>query len=445
MKEYSQATTQIKGPLVIVEQEQPASYGELCTIQYAGKKVYGQVLVTSKTHAVIQLFESSQGINRDAKIEFTGKPAQIGLSKDMLGGIFTGMGTPINKQYAAEEYRDINASAINPVMRMPPDDFVQTGISAIDGMSTLVRGQKLPIFSEAGLPHNELAARIVQEADMKGDFAVVFAGLGITNEEADYFIEQFENSNTLQRTVVFLNKASDPSVERIITPRIALTTAEYLAYTCDMQVLVVLTDMTSYCESLREVSNAREEVPGRRGYPGYLYSDLAAQYERAGVIKGKKGSITQLPIITMPQGDKTHPVPDLTGYITEGQVVLEKGLHAKGIYPPINPLPSLSRLMKNGIGDGKTREDHSGVSDQLYASYAYAQELRQLISVIGEGGLQEQDRQYLRFADAFEKQFLNQKQGREIKQTLDIAWELFRMLPKQELKKLKPKHVEEYL
>ena len=439
----------IRGPLVVVDKVTDVSYGELCTVRAGDKEIPGQVLQASTDHVVVQLFDSPSGVDREAHVQFTGKPATLGVSKDMLGRVFDGMGRPKQASgYVPEKHLPLDGAAINPTARKTPHDFIQTGISTIDCMNTLVRGQKLPIFSQAGLAHNELAAQIVRQATIKGeqeDFVVVFAAMGVTNQEANYFLEDFEKTGALERTAVFLNTAADPSVERIITPRAALTCAEYLAFECDMHVLVVLTDFTNYCEALREVSSARGEIPGRRGYPGYMYTDLAAQYERAGIVQGSKGSITQIPIISMPSGDKTHPIPDLTGYITEGQIVLDKALHKKGLQPAINPLPSLSRLMNGGIGENKTREDHSGVADQLYASYAQGLELRQLVAVVGESSLSTIDQQYLRFAEAFEKEFINQAHNRSIKETLDLGWELLKKLPREELKKVKKEHLETYL
>lgn len=436
----------IRGPLIVVDKVVDVAYGEMCTVRTGEREITGQVLQASTDHVIVQLFENPSGVDREAQVQFTSQPANLGVSKDMLGRVFDGMGRAKSEGYVPDKHLPLDGGAINPAARLTPNDFIQTGISTIDCMNTLVRGQKLPIFSQAGLPHNELAAQIVRQADIQGeDFVVVFAAMGITNEEANYFLEDFKKTGALERTAVFLNTASDPSVERIITPRAALTCAEYLAYEQDMHVLVVLTDFTNYCEALREVSSARGEIPGRRGFPGYMYTDLAAQYERAGMIQGAKGSITQIPIISMPSGDKTHPIPDLTGYITEGQIVLDEALHKKSLSPPINPLPSLSRLMNGGVGEGKTREDHSGLADQLYASYAQALELRQLVSVVGESSLSATDQKYLRFADAFEKEFIHQVDNRTIKRTLDIGWELLKHLPREELKKVKQDHIKEYL
>ena len=446
---WYKTATSIRGPLMALENTKNVGYGELCTIRKDGRELVGQVLESSQDAAVVQLFGPSTGLDLDSEVQFTGEPAKIGVSKDMMGKIFDGLGRPKeNAAHVPEKYLDVNGSAINPSSRKRPSDFIQTGISTIDCMNTLVRGQKLPIFSASGLPHNELAAQIVRQAAVPGeDFVVVFAAMGISNEEARYFIEDFQKTGALEKTIVFLNLADDPSVERIITPRAALTTAEYLAFEQGLHVLVVLTDFTNYCEALREVSAARNEVPGRRGYPGYMYTDLASLYERAGMIEGVKGSVTQIPILSMPAGDITHPVPDLTGYITEGQIVLDQGLLKRGVLPPVNPLPSLSRLMNAGIGKGKTREDHSAVSDQLYAAYSQGLELRQLVSVVGESSLSETDRQYLAFAAAFEERFINQgnETNRTIKETLSLGWELLGMLPLSELKKIKPELMERYL
>ena len=447
-KKWYKTVSSIRGPLVIVDKVSGVSYGEICSVRVGEQEITGQVLEATTNHVVVQLFDNPQGMSRKAQVSFSSKPAQLGVSEDMLGVVFDGLGNPTStKTYTAEKYVDMNGSAINPSARRFPKSFMQTGISTIDCMNTLVRGQKLPIFSQSGLPHNELAAEIVKNAQVKDEkFAVVFAAMGITQEEADYFLKTFRESGVMKRTAVFLNTAADPSVERIITPRAALSTAEYLAFEKDYHVLVVLTDFTNYCEALREISSARGEIPGRRGYPGYMYTDLASQYERAGLVENSNGSITQIPIISMPSGDKTHPIPDLTGYITEGQIVLDASLSQQDIYPPINPLPSLSRLMNSGIGENKTREDHSGVSDQLYASYAQAKELRELVAVVGEGSLSESDRKYLEFADEFEKQFINQPQeNRDITKTLDIGWQLMKLLPKNELKKVKKEQIQRYM
>ena len=403
--------------------------------------------------AVVQVFEGTSDLNTETtKIRFTGETAKIGVSLDMMGRIFDGTGKPIDggPEIIPEKELDINGSPMNPAAREFPAEFIQTGISTIDGMNTLVRGQKLPIFSGSGLPHNELAAQIARQAKVlaeESEFAVIFAAMGITHEEANYFMRDFERTGALERVTVFMNLADDPAIERIITPRMALTTAEYFAFEHDMHVLVILTDLTNYCEALREISAAREEVPGRRGYPGYMYTDLASLYERAGRIVGKEGSITQMPILVMPQDDITHPIPDLTGYITEGQIVLSRDLHRKGIYPPVDVLPSLSRLMSGGIGEGRTREDHSGVSDQLYSAYAEGRDLRDLMAVVGEEALTERDRKFLKFADEFEKRFITQArdEDRSIEETLNLGWELLSLLPRSELKRVREEHIPKYL
>ncbi|MBT4446125.1 V-type ATP synthase subunit B [archaeon] len=445
---YKKASS-LKGPLLVVENVKRVSYGEICKIKCKDRELLGQVLEASSDKAVVQLFESSRSLDLNSQVQFTTKPAEIALSKKMLGKAFDGMGRPKDgSSYAAKVFRDVNGSAINPAARRKPSDFIQTGISTIDCMNTLVRGQKLPIFSASGLPHNELAAQIVRQASAGGeDFVVVFAAMGITYEEAKFFMDDFKKTGALENAVVFLNLASDPSVERIITPRVALTTAEYFAFDLGMHVLVVLTDFTNYCEALREISAARSEVPGRRGYPGYMYTDLASNYERAGMVAGSKGSVTQIPILSMPAGDITHPVPDLTGYITEGQIVLDGSLHKRGFAPPINPLPSLSRLMNAGIGKGNTREDHSSVSDSLYAAYARALELRQLVSVVGESSLSDTDKLFMRFGESFEEKFISQgfSENRSIKDTLDLGWKLLSTLPKSELKKAKKAFIEKYM
>ncbi|MBN1156270.1 V-type ATP synthase subunit B [Candidatus Woesearchaeota archaeon] len=444
---------EITGPLMIVEGVKKVGYGELAKVLLSsGEKRLGQVLEISEDKAILQLFEGSFGVDtKHTKVSFTGEIMKIGLSEEMLGRIFDGIGRPIdnNPVIIPDKRMDVNGLAINPYKREYPAEFIQTGISTIDLMNTLVRGQKLPIFSGAGLPHNRLAAQIARQAKVLGkkeSFAVVFAAMGITNEEAMFFKDEFEKTGSFEKTVMFLNLANNPAIERIITPRIALTTAEYLAYEKDMHVLVILTDMTNYCEALREVAAARSEVPGRRGYPGYMYTDLASIYERAGRIKGKKGSITQMPIISMPDDDITHPIADLTGYITEGQFVLSRDLHRKGIYPAVDVLPSLSRLMKHGIGHGKTREDHQMVSDQLYSAYANGRDARDLVAVVGEESLGETDKLYLEFADKFENTFVNQghDEDRSIAQTLEIAWKLLSELPKAELKRIKEEIINKY-
>ncbi|AKG91767.1 ATP synthase archaeal, B subunit [Geoglobus ahangari] len=451
MKEYK-TITQVSGPLVFVEKTEPVGYGELVTITLPdGSTRRGQVLDTSKDVVVVQVFEGTRGIDTSSTVRFTGDIIRLNVSYDMLGRILSGSGDPIDggPKIVPEERREIIGAAINPYAREYPREFIQTGISAIDGMNTLVRGQKLPIFSGSGLPHNDIALQVARQAKVRGEgeeFAVVFAAMGITHEEAHQFMKDFERTGALERAVVFLNLANDPAIERLLTPRMALTAAEFLAYEYDLHVLVILTDMTNYCEALREISAAREEVPGRRGYPGYMYTDLATIYERAGRIRGRKGTITQMPILTMPGDDITHPIPDLTGYITEGQIVLSRELHAKGIYPPINVLPSLSRLMKEGIGEGRTRDDHVQWNDQMYAAYAEGVDLRGLVAIVGEEALSERDRRYLKFADEFERRFIQQGkyEDRDIETTLDIGWELLSMLPESELTKIERKFIEKY-
>ncbi|HIH03251.1 MAG TPA: V-type ATP synthase subunit B [Methanoregulaceae archaeon] len=450
MKEY-RTISKIAGPLLFVQKTEPIGYGELVNITLSdGSTKRGQVLDTSDELVVVQVFESTAGLGRDSGVRFTGEAIKMPVGKEMLGRILSGGGKPIDggPEIVPEKRIDITGAAINPFARGMPADFIQTGISTIDGTNTLVRGQKLPIFSAAGLPHNNVALQIARQAKVPGsveEFAVVFAGMGITKEEANAFMQDFERTGALERAVVFLNLADDPAVERIITPRLALTTAEYLAFELGMHVLVILTDMTNYCEALREISTAREEVPGRRGYPGYMYTDLSSLYERAGRIKGRNGSITQIPILTMPDDDITHPVPDLTGYITEGQIVLSRDLFRRGIDPPIDVLPSLSRLMSLGIGPGKTREDHRNVSDQVYASYAYGRDLRRLVAIVGEEALTELDRAYLAFAEKFEGRFISQRnEDRSIEETLGVGWELLAGLPVDELKRISPELIERY-
>ncbi len=453
VKEY-RTITEITGPLVFVEDVSGVSYGEIVEIAlHSGEKRKGQVLDVSERIAVVQVFGATGGISRSqTSVKFMGETMRLGLSTEMLGRTFNGLGEPRDKgpKIIPEERVDISGLPINPYSRDAPSEFIQTGISTIDAMNTLVRGQKLPIFSGAGLPHNQLAVQIARQAKVLGKeerFAVVFAAVGITHEEASFFIRDFEKTGAIENAVLFLNLADDPSVERLITPRLALTTAEYLAYEHDMHVLVLITDVTNYAEALREVSAARHEVPGRRGYPGYMYTDLSTIYERAGRIKGRKGSVTQFPILTMPGDDKTHPIPDLTGYITEGQIILSRDIHRNGIYPPVDVLPSLSRLMNLGIGVGKTREDHKGIADQLYAAYANGRDLRSLSAVVGEEALTEIDRRYLKFADAFEQKFVQQGpyEDRSIEETIGIAWDLLSALPEAELKRIKKEHIEKYL
>lgn len=452
---YKEFTTisEVAGPLLVVEQVEDARYMEIVEIELGdGTRRRGQVLMTSKGKALVQVFEGTEGIGIGrSKVRFMGRVMELPVSPDILGRIFSGSGIPIDggPEIVPEARLDINGNPINPVARDYPTDFIQTGISAIDGLNTLVRGQKLPIFSGSGLPHARLAAQIARQAKvLSGEekFAVVFGALGITFEEANYFISELRNTGAIERSVLFINLANDPAVERIITPRMALTAAEFLAFEMDMHVLVVLTDMTNYCEALREVSAARREVPGRRGYPGYLYTDLATMYERAGRIRGKKGSITQIPILTMPEDDKTHPIPDLTGYITEGQIILSRQLHRKGIYPPIDVLPSLSRLRDKGIGPGKTREDHADVANQLFAAYARGREAAELATILGEASLTELDRLYMKFADRFEERFVQQGEyeNRSIEETLEIGWDLLRMLPKEELKRIRDEYLEKF-
>jgi len=461
-KEYN-SVIEVKGPLIIVEGVKNVMYGEVVEIKRGdGKILHGQVLDVMENLAVVQVFEGTSGLDtKDTSVKFIGETMKLGVSVDMLGRIFNGAGRPIDGKPAIvpEKRLDVNGLPMNPSARQFPRDFVQTGVSAIDGMNTLVRGQKLPIFSGSGLPHNRLAAQIAKQAKVLGkeeSFAVVFAAMGITAEEAHFFKSEFETSGALQKIVMFQNLADDPVIERIITPRLALTTAEYLAFEKDMHILVILTDMTNYCNALREISAAREEVPGRRGYPGYMYTDLSTIYERAGRIIGKKGSVTQIPILTMPDDDITHPIPDLTGYITEGQIVLSRGLHMKGIYPPIDVLPSLSRLMNQGIGEGKTREDHKEVADQAYALYAEGRDLRDLVAVVGEEALSARDKLVLTFANEFEKEFVAQgynedrriagdiSNGLDTNTTLDKLWYLLSILPKNELTRIREKTLEKY-
>lgn len=451
-REYT-TVTEVSGPLMIVEDVSGVAYGEVVEIKTpSGEMRRGQVLETRTNLAVVQVFEGTRDLDADkTSVRFTGETMKLPVSDEMLGRIFDGAGNPIDggAVIISEKVLDIHGDPINPIAREFPRDFIETGISTIDGMNTLVRGQKLPIFSGAGLPHNVLAAQIARQARVLGkkeEFAVVFAAMGITHEEANFFIKDFEETGALERAVIFLNLADDPAIERIITPRLALTTAEFLAFEKDMHVLVILTDLTNYCEALREIAAAREEVPGRRGYPGYMYTDLASIYERAGRIKGKKGSITQMPMLTMPDDDITHPIPDLTGYITEGQIVLSRDLHRTGIYPPVDVLPCLSRLMQGGIGDGRTREDHADVNDQLYSAYAEGRKLRNLVAVIGEEALTGTDKKYLMFADHFEREFVQQDShmGRSIEKTLEIAWDLLSMLPESELKRVDVEMIKKY-
>ena len=454
IREYK-TVEEIVSPLMMVRMVEDVTYNELVEVElHDGSTRRGQVLEVNGDTAVVQLFESAAGINMaDAKVRFLGHPLQLGVSGDMLGRVFNGMGRPIDggPDILPEEYRDIDGLPMNPAARDYPNEFIQTGISAIDGLNTLVRGQKLPIFSGSGLPHAALAAQIARQAKVLGDqganFAVVFAAIGITSEESNFFVEEFKRTGAIDRTVLFTNLANDPAVERISTPRMALTAAEYLAFEKNMHVLVILTDITNYAEALREVSAAKKEVPGRRGYPGYLYTDLATMYERAGRQVGKPGSITMIPILTMPEDDKTHPIPDLTGYITEGQIILSRELYRKGINPPIDVLPSLSRLKDKGVGEGKTRADHSGVMNQLFAAYSTGKENKELMSILGEAALSPTDLLYAKFADEFEKRYVSQGSDtdRSIIETMDLGWELLSILPKSELKRIKPEFIEKYL
>ena len=452
-REYT-TVTEVAGPLMVVEGVEGVAYSEMVDIETpAGEKRSGQVLEVRDDIAVVQVFEGTSDLNtKTTKTRFTGSTAKIGVSREMMGRIFNGTGKPIDggPEIIPEKELDINGSPMNPTSREYPADFIQTGISTIDGMNTLVRGQKLPILSGSGLPHNDLAAQIARQAKVVGEdteFTVIFGAMGITHEEANFFMNEFERTGALEKVTVFMNLADDPAIERILTPKMALTTAEYFAFELGMHVLVILTDLTNYCEALREISAARDEVPGRRGYPGYMYTDLAGIYERAGRIQGKEGSITQMPILVMPQDDITHPIPDLTGYITEGQIVLSRDIFRKGIYPPVDVLPSLSRLMSGGIGEGKTRPDHSGVSDQMYSAYAEGRDLRDLVAVVGEEALTERDQSFLKFADAFENRFVTQTkdEDRTIEETLDLGWDMFRILPRSELKRVKDEFVAEHL
>ncbi|EKS4342831.1 V-type ATP synthase subunit B [Clostridium sporogenes] len=453
LKEY-RTVKEVVGPLMLVDQVEGVSFDELVEIElHNGEKRRGRVLEINKDKALVQLFEGSAGINiKGAKVKFLGKPLELGVSEDMLGRVFDGLGNPKDggPKIIPDEKRDISGIPINPVARNYPDEFIQTGVSAIDGLNTLVRGQKLPVFSGSGLPHAELAAQIARQAKVLNSdskFAVVFAAIGTTFEEAQYFIDDFTKTGAIDRAVLFINLANDPAIERIATPRMALTAAEYLAFEKGMHVLVIMTDITNYCEALREVSAARKEVPGRRGYPGYLYTDLSTLYERAGRILGKEGSITQIPILTMPEDDKTHPIPDLTGYITEGQIILSRELYKKGIMPPIDVLPSLSRLKDKGIGKGKTREDHADTMNQLFAAYAQGKQAKELSVILGESALSDADKLYAKFADAFEGEYVSQgfTTNRTIEETLNLGWKLLTILPKSELKRIRDEYLEKYL
>ena len=452
LKEYK-SIKEIVGPLMLVSGVQGVKYDELVEISgQDGSVRRGKVLEVNGDNALVQLFEGSQGIQMStSKARFLGRSLELGVSEDMLGRVFDGLGNPKDGGAAIipEKRIDINGQPINPAARDYPDEFIQTGVSAIDGLNTLVRGQKLPVFSASGLPHAQLAAQIARQAKVLGKdskFAVVFAAIGITYEEAEFFMQDFRRTGAIERAVMFVNLANDPAVERIATPRMALTAAEYLAFEKDMHVLVIMTDITNYCEALREVSAARKEVPGRRGYPGYLYTDLATIYERAGRIKGKAGSITQIPILTMPEDDKTHPIPDLTGYITEGQIILSRELYKKGINPPIDVLPSLSRLKSKGIGKNKTREDHPDSMNQLFAAYAQGKEAKELSAILGDAALTPVDRKYAEFAEAFEERYVNQgfTENRSIEETLQIGWELLKILPRSEMKRISDKYLEQY-
>lgn len=444
---------EISGPLVVLEGVRNPSFEEMVEITIGKEKRLGRIIEISGDICVVQVFEGTHGISlTNARTKLLGKPLMIPLSKEILGRVLDGLGRPVDGlgEIYPEKYMDVNGMPINPVEREYPRNFIQTGISTIDCLATLIRGQKLPIFSGSGLPHNQLAVQIVKQAkitdESNDNFAIVFAAMGVKHDVADYFRNSFRTSGVLDRVVMFLNLADDPVVERIVTPRCALTAAEYLAFEKDMHVLVILTDMTSYAEALREISSSKGEIPSRKGYPGYLYSDLASIYERAGMIKGKKGSITQIPILSMPNDDITHPIPDLTGYITEGQIVLDRGLASRGVYPPVSVLPSLSRLMKDGIGAGYTREDHPGLANQLFAAYAKVQEVRALASVIGEDELSDLDKKYMRFGRAFESQFISQEfsEDRDIIQTLDLGWLLLGLLPREELDRLSPEMIDKY-
>lgn len=453
LKEYK-TITEVVGPLMVVEGVEGIKYYELVDIEtQTGELRRGRVLEVNGDKAMVQLFENSAGLNlKDSKVRFLGRPLSLGVSEDMIGRVFDGMGRPKDDgpKIIPEKTLDIEGIAINPVARDYPAEFIQTGVSAIDGLNTLVRGQKLPIFSGSGLPHSELAAQIARQARVLGTdskFAVVFGAIGITFEEAQFFIDDFTKTGAIDRSVLFMNLADDPAIERIATPRMALTAAEYLAFEKGMHVLVILTDLTNYCEALREVSAARKEVPGRRGYPGYLYTDLSTLYERAGKIKGREGSITQIPILTMPEDDKTHPIPDLTGYITEGQIILSRDLYKQNLMPPIDVLPSLSRLKDKGIGKNKTREDHADTMNQLFAAYATGKEAKELAVILGESALSETDKAFVKFTTAFEEQYVAQgfETNRTIEETLNLGWELLKILPRTELKRIRDEYLEKYL
>ena len=453
LKEYL-TIRDISGPLLLVEEVEGVKYEELVEVELPdGSRRMGKVLEVDGDTALVQLFEGTTGVDiRQCRVRFLARGIELALSIDVLGRVFDGLGRPIDEgpKILPEKTYDINGNPINPFARDYPEEFIQTGLSAIDGLNTLVRGQKLPIFSGSGLPHNQLAAQIARQAKVLGreeEFAVIFGAMGITFEEADYFTSEFRKTGAIDRAVLFLNLANDPALERIATPRMVFTTAEFLAFEKDMHVLVILTDMTNYCEALREISAARKEIPGRRGYPGYLYTDLSTIYERAGRIKGKKGSITQIPILSMPEDDKTHPIPDLTGYITEGQIILSRPLHRKGVSPPIDVLPSLSRLKDKGIGLGKTREDHADISNQLFAAYARGKEAQELAVILGEAALSEIDKVYFQFADTFEREYVSQGEyeDRTIEETLDLGWRLLSVFPTAELKRIRQAWIDKYL
>ena len=453
LKEYK-SVSEVVGPLMAVEGVEGAKFEELVDIElHNGEKRRGRVIEITGDQAMVQIFEGSAGINlKETTVRFLGKPLELGVSEDMIGRVFDGLGNPMDNgpKLIPEKSIDINGTPINPVARDYPSEFIQTGISTIDGLNTLVRGQKLPIFSASGLPHNNVAAQIARQAKVLGGkdkFAVVFAAMGITFEEAQFFIDDFTETGAIDRAVLFINLANDPAIERLATPKMALTCAEYLAFEKDMHVLVILTDMTNYAEALREVSAARKEVPGRRGYPGYLYTDLSTIYERAGRIKGRKGSITQIPILTMPEEDITHPIPDLTGYITEGQIILSRDLYKSGIEPPIFVIPSLSRLKDKGIGKEKTREDHADTMNQIYAGYASGREARDLAVILGETALSNADKAFAKFAEEFEKAYVNQGyyNNRTITETLDLGWKLLRIIPRTELKRIRDEYLDKYL
>jgi len=451
-KEYK-TIEDVAGPLMLVRDVEGISFNELGEIMLDNGEVRRfRVLEVDGTNALVQLFESSTGINLEtSRVRFLGRQMELGVSEDMLGRVFDGLGRPIDggPEIIPDERMDVNGTPINPAARQYPSEFIQTGVSAIDGLNTLVRGQKLPIFSASGLPHSNLAAQIARQAKVRGtdeQFAVVFAAMGITFEESEYFVESFKETGAIDRTVLFVNLANDPAIERIATPKMALTAAEYLAFKKGMHVLVILTDITNYADALREVSAARKEVPGRRGYPGYMYTDLASIYERAGRQQGCSGSITMIPILTMPEDDKTHPIPDLTGYITEGQIILARDLYRRGITPPVDVLPSLSRLKDKGIGEGKTREDHSGTMNQLFSAYARGKDARELMVILGESALTDMDKIYAKFADRFEREYVSQgyETDRSIEETLDLGWELLRMLPRSELRRISDKLLDKY-